>query len=224
MSYTLEQVLAQAAEGSSMTVMLSANSMAVLFFAASFLDKKRNWLDRQQDNSDTITDADWDTIEALVAGLIAEASTPMLIGLVVPVLTEILPPNMLPMDGSIYDGDDYPELFAVIDETLKIGGDQFILPNLAGYFILPFGLSSYGFNFPLHTTGGQRVVTLAENNLPSHTHSYSPPGSPSLAVAPGELPVVTPALLPASTGAAGAGVAHENMPPYITARYGVIAK
>ena len=39
--------------------------MTVLFYALSFLDSRRNWL--SDDPLDSISDADWDTIEAMVA-------------------------------------------------------------------------------------------------------------------------------------------------------------
>lgn len=63
----LDEILAQAANGSPVTVTLSSESVAVLLFGSEFLSERENWLDRGADPSDQVTDADWDEIEKLVA-------------------------------------------------------------------------------------------------------------------------------------------------------------
>jgi len=67
MSHMLDEILAQAANGSPVTVTLSSESVAVLLFGSEFLSQRENWLDRGADPSDEVTDADWDEIEKLVA-------------------------------------------------------------------------------------------------------------------------------------------------------------
>jgi len=106
MSHLLDELLAQAANGSPATVALSAESAAVLLFAGEFLGRRANWLDRGVDPLDEVTDADWDEIEKLVGNLYEALMNP-LIGLVFPVITA-LPSNMLPCDGSTHLRVDYP--------------------------------------------------------------------------------------------------------------------
>lgn len=67
MSHMLDEILAQAANGSPVTVTLSSESVAVLLFGSQFLSERENWLDKGADPSDEVTDADWDEIEKLVA-------------------------------------------------------------------------------------------------------------------------------------------------------------
>jgi len=66
MSHMLDAILAQAADGSPVTVTLSSESVAVLLFGSEFLSERENWLDRGADPMDEVTDADWDEIEKLV--------------------------------------------------------------------------------------------------------------------------------------------------------------
>lgn len=67
MSHMLDEILAQAANGSPVTVTLSSESVAVLLFGSEFLSQRENWLDKGVDPMDEVTDADWDEIEKLVA-------------------------------------------------------------------------------------------------------------------------------------------------------------
>lgn len=77
MSHLLDEILAEAANGSPIDAALSSESVAVLLFASGFIDQRFNWLDREYDPLDEVTDADWDAIEKLVANLYDEVMTPM---------------------------------------------------------------------------------------------------------------------------------------------------
>lgn len=79
MSLLLDAVLDQAANGSPATVMLSSESVAVLFFGSAFLSERGNWLDKAEDQLDEVTDADWDAIEKLVGNAAYELMTPLTI-------------------------------------------------------------------------------------------------------------------------------------------------
>lgn len=72
MSHMLDEILAQAADGSPVTVTLSSESVAVLLFGSEFLGSRENWLDKKADPLDEVTDADWDVIEKLVANAYAD--------------------------------------------------------------------------------------------------------------------------------------------------------
>lgn len=73
MSDELDALTDAAALYSSSTVTLSPESLAVIFFVADYLFERSNWLNLGNP-LDEVTDADWDTIEALVAGLYEEVS------------------------------------------------------------------------------------------------------------------------------------------------------
>lgn len=65
MSQVLTSIEDLAANYSDITVTLSGDNVAVIFYALSFLFERSNWL--SSDPLDEISDSDWDTIEALVA-------------------------------------------------------------------------------------------------------------------------------------------------------------
>jgi microcystin-dependent protein len=72
------------------------------------------------------------------------------------------------MDGSIYNGDEYPELYAVIpfswrDEPFPGNPKPFTLPNLNGAGVRGTSGTPGGFT-------GDNNYTLKLSNLPAHTH------------------------------------------------------
>lgn len=109
----------------------------------------------------------------------------------------ITPPDgWLLLDGATYDGDDYPELFAVLDDTLKDGTD-FTLPDTENAF--PFGVlvkASAG------AITGDNALQLTVGQLPSHSHQYTPP----VLTAEAETPAV-----PVPAVAIGAAVATSSV-------------
>lgn len=156
-----------------------------------------------------------------------------MIGAIVPIATEATPGHMLLCDGATYNRVDYPSLYAVIAEGLKIGADTFKTPDLRGRFVLGDNDGSQFIN-----TGGEADHKLTVAEMPTHTHidaghfhSYSENAS-ALAVAPGELPVALPSI--PFTGATSSGnaanqntggdVSHNNMPPWYGLKYAIIAE
>lgn len=73
-----------------------------------------------------------------------------------------IPAGWLPLDGSTFSADDYPELAAMLGGTT--------LPDFTDRLMVGAGSKA------LLATGGSPTVTLAANNFP-HTHSISAPGS-----------------------------------------------
>ena len=181
MSYTLGQILAEASEGSEITVTLSAESVAVLLYGAGFLDKKRNWLDTQQDPMDEITAADWDAIEALVAKLIDEVYTPVTtheVGEYKMLSHSTVPSGWLLCRGAVVAQADYPTLYAVIGGLYDTGGEgegNFRLPDFSHRS--PMGAPSNEF---IGARGGSLTQTLIGANLPPHNHQLqNNAGSPA---------------------------------------------
>lgn len=136
-----------------------------------------------------------------------------------------IPDGLLVADGSALAPAAYPELFNVIG--VIYGGDgvnTFNLPNLNGR--VPVGAYNHIcggclYFYHLGATGGEAVVTLTEAQMPVHNHRPQTAGAwylTQLSVSgasylTGNVPRTGFAEF--STGNAGGGQPHPNMPPYI---------
>lgn len=78
------------------------------------------------------------------------------------------PAGWLLLDGSTHAEDDYPELFGVLDDSLKSGSD-FTLPDAENAF--PFGVLTAG---DTGASQGSNTLNLTVGQLPSHDHDYVP--------------------------------------------------
>lgn len=112
-----------------------------------------------------------DTVADVLAACKASVEswyTDMLIGSVTPWLSTP-PDGWLLLDGSTHAQDDYPELFAVLDDALKDGTD-FTLPDAENAF--PFSVLAKA---DAGAIAGENVLQLTVGQLPSHNHDYVPP-------------------------------------------------
>lgn len=147
------------------------------------------------------------------------------IGSVVPYLTETIPPTMLPCDGSLYDAADYPLLYAALPAALKVGGDQFVTPNLGGRVIVGGGDGTSGLTHrDPFDIGGEETHVLTVGELANHAHTINManvyngivvPGSPD--IAPGQSVIDS-----VVTNGKGLDEPHENMQPFYVLNYGVV--
>jgi microcystin-dependent protein len=130
--------------------------------------------------------------------------------------TTTLPSCCLPCDGTHYDRTDYPLLYASLDSAFIVDADEFFTPNIGDKFILEVGTGSVG------DVGGEAEHTLSIDEIPAHDHTI--PGSSCFPY--GEIPevCVVGGVLTQDTGETGGGDPHNNMPPYIRLRAGIIAK
>ncbi len=160
----------------------------------------------------------WTEVDDTVAEVVAAAKesvenwySDMLIGSVFPWI--ITPPTgWLLLDGATYASADYPELSALLPDHL-ISGVNFTLPDVEEAF--PFGvvLEDDG-----AAVAGSNVLNLTIAQLPSHTHTYTPP---SLIVETEVPSVPIPAATvgtPTNTGATGDGDDIDKRPK----RFGLI--
>lgn len=94
------------------------------------------------------------------------------IGSVICYAGQTTPPGWLFCNGADVLKTTYPNLYAVIGNMYgspsNSNSDYFILPNLKEK--IPMGNSGET-NFQLGNKGGAKTVTLAENQLPSHSHT-----------------------------------------------------
>ena len=141
------------------------------------------------------------------------------------------PVDWLWCDGTLLPLSQYTSLFAIIGTTYGGNGQtNFGIPNLNGRAVLGAGTSSPG------ATGGVAGVSLANNQVPSHTHTVAlnnAQGTSAAPVANGNIggvrsratlyiPEERATRTPMSSqqlGAVGAGGAHENRQPYLTIGY-----
>jgi microcystin-dependent protein len=159
-----------------------------------------------------------------------------MIGAILPYVTNALPANSLPCDGSEYHRLDYPLLYAVLDPVFVVDADHFITPDLRGRTVIASGSGTGLTPRAVGATGGEETHTLSSGEMPVHSHT--PSGHihsihshiTLVALAPGELPVSCPNPLPESTsngwdsiGNAGGDGAHNNMQPFIALKYCVVA-
>jgi microcystin-dependent protein len=132
-----------------------------------------------------------------------------------------LPEGCIYCDGSSYTTTDYPVLFGKIGYSFGGSGANFNVPDLRSRAIIGVGQGTGLSDRTLGQSIGEENHTLNTTELPSHTHSI-PATITSLAVEPGELPVLDPFIAPAFTGSAGGDGAHNNMQPSFALTYAII--
>jgi len=195
---------------------LSAVSQAVLFYATPYLTARFNWISKTVVN-DSISDSEWDTLQAYVDGLLYEAKIPM-IGMIFPIVTIDPPPNVLPCDGSTYLRVDYPNLYDVLDTPFIVDSDHFIVPDLRNRTII-----GAGDTFSNADIGGESEHTLTVSELASHTHSIPLTTSLPAQAGVGFAGDVTVPVVTSNTGSTGGDAPHNNMQPYYALNYGIVA-
>lgn len=129
-----------------------------------------------------------------------------------------VPEGWLPLDGSTYAQEDYPELTATLDAVYRDdGAGEFTLPDVSARFLL-----SDGGGYSLGDSGGEAAHVLTVAEIPAHTHDYVMP-NPAIDlgnVGP-PIPAVQTITPGTPTSATGGGEAHENMPPFVVVRYAI---
>lgn len=144
-----------------------------------------------------------------------------MLGSLVHYVTTSPPPSVLPCDGTQYLRTDYPDLYAVLPPSLIIDADNFITPDVEDKFLLGAGIT-----YPVEDVGGEADVTLTEAQLPAHSHGYNYPNiivQFNTGGAPNSDLLGSPPLS-LQTTTVGNGEAHNNLPPYVAYRVGIIAK
>lgn len=149
-----------------------------------------------------------------------------------------IPSGWFACDGSLKSIAENEVLFTLLGTTY--GGDgvnTFAVPDLRGQVPLHMGTGPGLSNRPLGQRSGSESVTLLPTQLPLHTHPFSVnstlatsnvPAANLLLTAPSnndkmytsDLTGLTAyALAPASTGATGGNLPHENTMPTLTASF-----
>jgi microcystin-dependent protein len=137
-----------------------------------------------------------------------------MIGQVAWFAVDTLPDYCLPCSGGTFNRVDYPLLYDAIASTFIINSDTFHTPDIEDRFILAGGT--------VGATGGEENHTLTESEMPSHTHTI--PGSSCFPYGSTPEVCVSGSIVTQNTGATGGGQAHNNMPPYIRLKAGIVAR
>ena len=134
------------------------------------------------------------------------------------------PAGWLLCDGASYKKSQYPALAAVLGATGT--GAQFMVPDLRGRFLM--GASGA---HPPASSGGEESHVLTEEEMPSHSHPLVGPGTWEQGVGiwssnvdAGSGWTTASSYRPGAFGRveaapAGAGKAHNNLPPYYVVGY-----
>jgi microcystin-dependent protein len=201
---------------------------ALIFLACSNLYNDRNvWRLTNEDP----TDSDWDDISKAIGNAEREIMA-NLVGMIVPhVMQNAIDLNLLPCDGSVYLREDYPLLYEAIHTDLIIDADSYYVPDLRDRFMLGSGtIAGVG------DAGGEENHTLDVGELPAHSHTSLPHSHTEGIATP--FPTLVGAGAPAVYAVSGVGVTssvfvtieeeggslpHNNMPPYYTVLFSIIA-
>lgn len=170
---------------------------------------------------------------------------------------DFAPLDWLACDGQVYAVAQYQPLYAVIGNAY--GGDAsrgtFAVPNLSAALPSPLNRAICGVgqaaggatSWSLGMTNGSPTMTLATNQIPSHTHQMIRSGGNWIAskklagpttgaqvgglyvnpTTTGETLTSNPpdtTLAPAAIATAGAGAGHENRQPFLVCPFAICAE
>ena len=204
------RLIALASNEPNRAVLLSGSSTALLLTAlGEGAENMYTWIGSGEFNS--LTEAEKDSAKAIIALAEKEIMT----GLTGVFFTEIIDRDgALLCDGAQYQRIDYPDLYEHwIGTSLIVDADNFNVPDFRDRFVV--GASAGN---PVLSTGGQATVTLTANEMPAHTHTEI--GAVSAIINGGlEAPANSAVPLAGTTGSAGAGQAHDNIPPFLALRW-----
>jgi microcystin-dependent protein len=154
----------------------------------------------------------------------------------------IFPFNFAPKGWAFCNGQLLPisqntALFSLVGTYY--GGDgksNFALPNFQGSTPIHTGVDQRNVYWDIGQHGGTKAVTLLESEIPTHIHGARAAQEPSPLLAPGPDRVLgrsdggagyqsstagSTLMAPQSLAAAGGGLPHNNMQPYLTLNFNI---
>lgn len=188
-------------------ILLKGDSIAFLLTAlGEYLEKHFNW--NGSGEFGLLTDNESDDIDAIIART-ERALMGNMTGCIQ--MSIIALEGALECNGAEYLREEYPELYAAMAGTTYIvDEDTFKVPNFDGKF--PVGAYAAGYE------GGEETHTLTLDEIPEHAHSEII--AVDTVINGGlEAPAAAAVASIGTTGLAGLGMAHNNIPPFHTARF-----
>lgn len=205
------------------------SQLSAVFLLSSCVVMRQRWL--WQSPLIRISEAEWQSILAMIGMAEAELMTSAGIGTIVPSINDLSSnPRYLRLDGSLVAQADYPELTPVVPAGWIVGAD-IQLPDMREKSLHGDDTTNVG------QIVGENEVTLLINEMPSHTHVQNPhshgyvQGVGAVALG-GEIPatasIVTPT--PSTTSPAtatnqdaGGDQPHNNVPASLSVYWWVVA-
>ena len=132
------------------------------------------------------------------------------------------PENALWCDGAAYAISDYPALFETIGHLYGGTDTIFCVPDLRGRVIVGAGEATPETSArELNESGGAEKVKLSQDEIPSHSHGISAPGTteiphPFLGYKQSVASTMGHSTI---TDSRGGDKSHENMPPYLVLNF-----
>ena len=145
-----------------------------------------------------------------------------LVGQIVAYGSSSVPTGWLSCDGSLVSTTTYSSLFSLVGYTYGGSTSTFRTPDLRGRFITmastTLGLATTTFA----STGGATSTVLDITQIPSHTHNTAgnnSGGGVNGSTVQGSMNQAAANSSNVTSGAAGGGLSHSNMVPYILMQY-----
>jgi len=131
--------------------------------------------------------------------------------------------NWLLCDGSSVLRSDWPDLFAVVGTAYgSVDGTHFNLPDLQGRAAIGQGSGSGLTPRAVGDLGGEETHVLTIGELAAHVHSTGNSALLGTSVPP-PLDALGPNPFSAVTGSTGNDDPHNNMQPFLTISYLIVA-
>ncbi len=142
----------------------------------------------------------------------------MIVGSIFPVAWATIPDGYLQCDGSSHARVDYPNLYSVLPAVFILDADHFVVPDLGGRTVI-----GENGTYAAGSTGGETDHTLTTGEMPAHSHTTGNSLLLGTSVPP-PLDALGPNPLPAFTGSEGGSGSHNNMQPYMSLIYVIVAQ
>lgn len=213
--------------GYAITTRLSDMTAVFLLSACCTLRDKYLWQSQLLPISDNVYQSIIDMIEMAEY----ELMTSFAIGQIISSVADLSAnDNLLPMDGSTIDGNDYPELLSVVPSSW-VSSTDITLPNMTEKGV-------FGENGDVGDIIGENSVQLQISDIPSHTHiqnshthSYSLTTAvltaaglePAFADITTEVPAITGATVATNQNTGGDG-SHNNIQQSLSVYWYIVAR
>lgn len=205
MNYASVKALADVYEGGA--TLLTGSSVALFISALAALENRWIWVGSGEQGG--VSDAEWNEMDrmlSLAAREIMSGITGMFSYFV------NVPEGALLCDGATYNRVDYPRLYEHwIGTSLIVDSDTFTVPNLEDLVMVGASATK-----PALSQGGEESHVLSVDEIPSHSHTYTPVTLNLDLESPGVPDIQGAGIgLPTQTSSVGGGLAHNNMQPYV---------
>lgn len=213
--------------GYAITTRLSQLTAVFLLSACVTLRDRYLW----QTPIDEISETEYMNILDMIAVAEYELMTSFAIGQIISTVTDQSSnDNLILMDGSTIDGDDYPELLAEVPSAW-VSGSDITLPNMSETGV-------FGENGDVGDIVGENDVQLSTGELPAHNHTQDShnhtyfQATPTV-VAGGEIPTTATFTVTAPNGSSfktptihntGNDEAHNNIQASLSVYWYIVAR